>query len=545
MIYICIPAHNEDRTIGVLLWKVRQVLANFPRDYQILVADDASTDATVEVLGPYERVLPLSVYRNTERKGYASSLEILLREAVRRSEYPRRDVIATLQGDFTEDPESIVTMLKRIEAGADIVSGELPEPDEKLPRSYRWARRAARYLSGRRSLPEGVNDALSGQRVYRVQVLRKALEARQGRRLMTWDGWAANAELLLELQPYSRRTETLPVMFRPERIQREHRFDFWGTLKQAWGVARGRPGPLADVVLPQPSVNQKAAETGQGHGRQGTRRLETVSNGSGGRAYGNGRGRRTQEGSGREARDTRQRRGREEREQRAEAPQRRQRSASSGRPGQEVGGQSLRQGEAGAQESRPRRERQPRPRRDRAERREQQRPEAAAQDAALQDTLLEAVTPDSVSPGSTSQIPGDAGENGAPAEGAPPRKRRRRRRGSGASKNAGAAAAQSEMFDPAPGVLEPEAGPRAPETVGGGEGAEADAETEGGEPAKKRRRSRGRRGGRGRSRRTNGAAEAGAAGAEDNADTDPADSQGGESRAEAPATTPPVNEGQQ
>ncbi|MGH7733404.1 MAG: glycosyltransferase, partial [Gemmatimonadales bacterium] len=61
MIYVCVPCHNEAETVGLLLWKVRQVFSDFPREYQLLVGDDASTDQTAEVLRPYAKVLPLTV----------------------------------------------------------------------------------------------------------------------------------------------------------------------------------------------------------------------------------------------------------------------------------------------------------------------------------------------------------------------------------------------------------------------------------------------------------------------------------------------------
>src|SRR6266566_5021189 len=50
MIYVCVPVHNEAKTAGLVLWKVRQVFSAFPREYQLLVLDDASTDGTGELL---------------------------------------------------------------------------------------------------------------------------------------------------------------------------------------------------------------------------------------------------------------------------------------------------------------------------------------------------------------------------------------------------------------------------------------------------------------------------------------------------------------
>src|SRR3989475_3382472 len=68
MIYVCVPVHNEARTAGLVLWKVRQVFTAFPREYQLLVLDDASTDDTGEVLASYAKVLPMTVVTHQDRK---------------------------------------------------------------------------------------------------------------------------------------------------------------------------------------------------------------------------------------------------------------------------------------------------------------------------------------------------------------------------------------------------------------------------------------------------------------------------------------------
>ena len=79
MIYVCIPAHNEGRTIGVLLWKIRKVMLEFARDYEVLVLDDASTDETQDVLARYQKALPVRVLREEQRVGYPRAVEHLLR----------------------------------------------------------------------------------------------------------------------------------------------------------------------------------------------------------------------------------------------------------------------------------------------------------------------------------------------------------------------------------------------------------------------------------------------------------------------------------
>ncbi|MBI4545106.1 MAG: DUF3108 domain-containing protein [Gemmatimonadetes bacterium] len=251
MIYICIPSYDEERTIGVLLWKLRQVMTEFPRDYQMLVVDDASTDATSEILDPYCRVLPLTVFRHTQRRGYAASLEELLREAVRRSVYPRRDVIVTLQADFTEEPEEVPALVKRIEAGADVVTSSGRLDAAHAPRAVQWARRLFGYLLPRIDWPGPVTDPISGFRAYRVFCVKKAIGALDGAPLLRSEGWAANLELLQAVRPFARRMDEATVLLRYDRRRRGTRFRAWTTGLQLARLKRqnGRVLALALAML--------------------------------------------------------------------------------------------------------------------------------------------------------------------------------------------------------------------------------------------------------------------------------------------------------
>src|SRR5437868_14636789 len=114
MIYVCIPSHDEAKTVGLLLWKIRQVFAEFPREYQLLVGDDASTDATRDILEPYQKVLPLEVVRNPTRLGTAKTVERLLKLALERTDRPKRDVAVVLHADFTQAVEFLPEIIKRL-----------------------------------------------------------------------------------------------------------------------------------------------------------------------------------------------------------------------------------------------------------------------------------------------------------------------------------------------------------------------------------------------------------------------------------------------
>ena len=232
MIYITIPVHNEESTIGVLLWKIRNVMGEFGRDYEILALDDASTDGTMEVLRRYRRSLPLRVFPSEERLGYGRALERLIREGVDRAPYPKRDAIVTLQGDFTEHPEHLVSLVKTLEGGADVVAGSLSEVGSGAPLPFRIARWAAPRLlkSSLEFCP--VSDPFSSFRIYRVIVLKKALRDLGDAPLIQMRGWAGNVELLDLAVHHARRVEEIGLGLRYDIRTRKSRFRTLPTLRE-------------------------------------------------------------------------------------------------------------------------------------------------------------------------------------------------------------------------------------------------------------------------------------------------------------------------
>ena len=207
MIYVCVPSHNHGATLGLLLWKVRQVFQAFSREYQFLVVDDASTDGTREVLDLYQRALPVTVLRPPAREGYAASLERGLRESVRRTDRPKRDCAITLPPDFAVSPEALPDLVRRLESGADLVVGELN--DAGAPWLLRLVRRGAPWLLKPGLSVPGVRDLFSGCYGLRLATLKRCL--RDGQALLETEGWCANAELVARAAVHARQIATVTV----------------------------------------------------------------------------------------------------------------------------------------------------------------------------------------------------------------------------------------------------------------------------------------------------------------------------------------------
>ena len=242
MLYLAIPAQNEVATIGVLLWRLRTVLAEFPREYEVVVYDDASADETADVAEQYAHAMPVTVLRGAKPVGYAGAIDALMRYVSGQTRYPRRDAMLLLQADFTDPPGIVPEFARRFEGGADLVVGErtavvdAPKPVKRLFSAARWALRPFVRV-------DGVKDLTSSMRLVRISVLRDALRVAGDAPLCDGDSWTANADLLLRLVPHARRVESVPMEptygVRMRETRRVTLRDALATLRWGWS-ARGR-----------------------------------------------------------------------------------------------------------------------------------------------------------------------------------------------------------------------------------------------------------------------------------------------------------------
>lgn len=226
MLYICIPSYNEASTVGLLLWRLRRVMQEFAREYEIVVYNDGSTDGTADTLKSYEEVLPLSVLNGERQLGYGRALDALVRYVAQKTKYPRRDGLITMQADFTDRPEVLPELMKRFEGGADIVVAER-QVTSGWPGPARVLQRVAPFVTRPFLQILDVKDPFGTLRCYRITVLRDLLKESGDAPIVGSDGWSANVELLVRASHFARRVESVACSPRYELRPRASRVQPW------------------------------------------------------------------------------------------------------------------------------------------------------------------------------------------------------------------------------------------------------------------------------------------------------------------------------
>jgi Glycosyl transferase family 2 len=211
VIYVCVAARNNAESVGLLLWKLGRVFQEFPREFHMLVADDASTDGSRQVLGDYERALPMTLLHSERPMGRAATLERLLQDALGRTDRPKRDCVVTIPADYSVSPAVIPELVRRFESGADVVIGERTENGSV---GRRVLRRLTPWLVRPGLSVPGVRDYLSGTCLVRLVTLKNCYRDRPDR-MLDLSGPTAFVEFVARAAANARQIAIVPLPAEP------------------------------------------------------------------------------------------------------------------------------------------------------------------------------------------------------------------------------------------------------------------------------------------------------------------------------------------
>ena len=205
------PAYNEAANLAAVCGRLKAALG--ARPYRIIVVNDGSKDETATVAEGLAAEHPLTLINHPVNRGIAGVFLTGIRAALEGASDD--DAVVIMEGDGTSDPSVLPYMLSTLEAGADvaIASRYLPGGAHlRFPLKRRMLSHGANALLRLVIRLPGVTDYTIFYRVYRAIVLRKGIAA-YGDALTSVDGFACNAELLLRVGPFSRRTAEVPFVY--------------------------------------------------------------------------------------------------------------------------------------------------------------------------------------------------------------------------------------------------------------------------------------------------------------------------------------------
>ena len=194
---VVVPAYNEAENLPILVSEIRKALSGATPHYEVILVDDASTDASPGVMRQLATANEhLRVIRHDRNLGQSAAL-------IAGFERARGAIVVTLDADLQNDPADIPRLLENLD-DCDVVCGIRAKRQDSWLRkvSSRIANRARNWMTA-----ESITDVGCSLRAFRAESLRL---------LPVFDGMHRFLPTLLRLD--GARIREIEVNHRPRRF---------------------------------------------------------------------------------------------------------------------------------------------------------------------------------------------------------------------------------------------------------------------------------------------------------------------------------------
>ena len=111
------PAYNDRGTIASMVIRAVQAASELTPDFEVIVVNDGSSDATAEIADELVRTYPnVRVVHHSANRGYGGALQTGFRSAT-------KDLIFYTDGDAQYDPAEVAVLWAQMRPGVDLVNG--------------------------------------------------------------------------------------------------------------------------------------------------------------------------------------------------------------------------------------------------------------------------------------------------------------------------------------------------------------------------------------------------------------------------------------
>src|SRR5215831_8422203 len=104
------PAYNDSGTIASMVIRAVQVASELTPDYEVIVVNDGSADATPEIIDELARTYPrVRAVHHPQNRGYGGALQTGFRSAT-------KELIFYTDGDGQHDPAELSLLWAKMDA---------------------------------------------------------------------------------------------------------------------------------------------------------------------------------------------------------------------------------------------------------------------------------------------------------------------------------------------------------------------------------------------------------------------------------------------
>lgn len=256
MIYVLLPAYNEEDALRPLIQKIDSVLRPLGAAYRVVVVDDGSTDRTAEILEELQHEFPIDILTHKMNRGLGETERDGFEYIVEHSS--PEDVVVRMDCDDTHDPRYIPAMIERLARGDEVVIASRYAPGGGQI-GVDWYRRTISRCANilmKVCFPiRGVQEYTCGYRAYRAALLKDAIAIFQNRFIdLKGLGFTGTVETIIKCERMGARVGEVGFVLRYDQKMSSSKvvtsittlgylvliakyIVFWGDIGRSWKVS--------------------------------------------------------------------------------------------------------------------------------------------------------------------------------------------------------------------------------------------------------------------------------------------------------------------
>jgi dolichol-phosphate mannosyltransferase len=233
---IVIPAYNEQLNLPNLFAELEAATLDGPHNYRIVLVDDGSKDATLELATRYEGPLSLDVVSHPVNRGLGAALMTGFHRAL---EDPDVEVVVTIEADTTTDLSILEGMIGVVTGGVALAQGSMHHPDGVMVDVSGFRQLTSRAASVVMRIATGsrLHTFTNLYRAISADALRRSLVKRGDGLITERTSFAGVTELLLNLMRDGADVVEVPITLDAAKRTDDSKMPVWPTVRAQMRVA--------------------------------------------------------------------------------------------------------------------------------------------------------------------------------------------------------------------------------------------------------------------------------------------------------------------